>query len=54
MVENYLEQKLFDLEVPGVEVDFDPQEAEQLGAFSEDAVNYDAAAAATLDLFEGE
>ncbi len=32
-------QKLRDAEIPGFEAEFDPLEAEQLGAFTEDALS---------------
>ena len=34
-----IEQKLVDAEIPGFEAEFDPLEAEKLGAFTEDALN---------------
>jgi hypothetical protein len=34
-----LEEKLFDAEIPGFQAEFDPEEAEQLGAFIEDALS---------------
>jgi len=34
-----IEQKLFDAEIPGFEAEFDPLEAEKLGAFTEDALS---------------
>jgi len=32
-------EKLFDAEIPGFEAEFDPLEAEKLGAFTEDALS---------------
>ncbi len=34
-----LEEKLFDAEIPGFQAEFDPDEAEHLGAFIEDALS---------------
>ncbi len=34
-----IEQKLVDAEIPGFEAEFDPLEAEKLGAFTEDALS---------------
>jgi len=34
-----IEQKLADAEIPGFEAEFDPLEAEKLGAFTEDALS---------------
>lgn len=56
--QDVLRQKVLDLDIPGVEVAFDPDEAEQLGAFSEDALNEEDARESvidlTLDVFGGE
>lgn len=48
-----IDEKIDDLETPGYEVEFDPDEAEQIGAFSEDALNEEDAADSTTDLFNG-
>ncbi|MCP5275536.1 MAG: hypothetical protein H6936_11965 [Burkholderiales bacterium] len=32
-------QKLFDVQIPGFQAEFDPDEAEMLGAFKEDALS---------------
>lgn len=34
-----IDEKLLDAEIPGFQAEFDPEEAEQLGAFIEDALN---------------
>lgn len=51
-------QKVLDLNIPGHEVSFDPEEAEALGAFVEDALDEqtarDASIDLTADLFEAE
>jgi len=36
---NVLEEKLFDAETPGFQAEVDPDEAEKLGAFAEDALS---------------
>lgn len=42
--------KLADAETPGFEVDFDPDEAERVGAFLEDALTEEEARESTIDL----
>jgi len=44
-----LDQKLIDAEVPGFEATFDPDEAEQLGVFEEDALSEDDAKESCID-----
>lgn len=44
--------KLTDILVPGYEVEFDPDEAEQAGAFKEDALSLQDAAESSLDLLD--
>ena len=34
-----IDEKLLDAEIPGFQAEFDPEEAEQLGAFIEDALS---------------
>lgn len=41
--------KLLDAMVPGAVVDFDPDEAERIGAFNEDALNEADALESTID-----
>ena len=45
-----LRSKLEDLEVPGFEVAFEPHEADAVGAFREDALSYEEAMEATIDV----
>jgi hypothetical protein len=47
-----LRDKLTDLLVPGYSVEFDPDEAEQAGAFQEDALSEQDAAESCLDLVD--
>ena len=47
--EEVLNQKLIDAEVPGFEATFDPDEAEQLGVFEEDALSEDDAKESCID-----
>ena len=48
-----LRDKLTDLLIPGYSVEFDPDEAEQAGAFKEDALSEQDAAESCLDLVDG-
>ena len=48
--QDVLTSKLEDLEIPGFEVAFDPHEADELGAFREEALTVEAAMEATIDL----
>jgi hypothetical protein len=48
-----LRDKLTDLLIPGYSVEFDPDEAEQAGAFQEDAISEEDAADSCLDLVDG-
>ena len=36
-----LQEKLADAEIPGAQIEFDPDEAEKVGAFVEDALSED-------------
>jgi hypothetical protein len=47
-----LRDKLTDLLIPGYSVEFDPDEAEQAGAFQEDALSEQDAADSCLDLVD--
>lgn len=47
-----LRQKLIDAMTPGHVVEFDPWEAEQAGAFVEDALTEEEAAESTIDLID--
>lgn len=52
-----LREKLVDLQTPGFVAEFDPEEAEQAGAFVEDALSAEDALASaidTVDLFPDE
>lgn len=40
-IDNALHEKLSDVMVPGFEAEFDPDEAEQAGSFTEDALSLD-------------
>jgi len=44
-----LTEKLIDAEVPGFEATFDPDEAERLGIFEEDALSEDDAKESSID-----
>ena len=48
-----LRDKLTDLLIPGYSVEFDPDEADQAGAFHEDALSEQDAAESCLDLVDG-
>jgi hypothetical protein len=48
-----LRDKLTDLLIPGYSVEFDPDEAEQAGAFQEDALSEQDAADSCFDLIDG-
>lgn len=45
-----LQDKLADAEIPGAQIEFDPDEAEKLGAFVEDALSEEDALDASPDL----
>ena len=47
-----LREKLTDASVPGFQAEFDPDEAAQAGAFSEDALSEQDAAGSDLDLVD--
>lgn len=47
-----LREKLIDALIPGFQVEFDPEEAEQAGAFVEDALNEQDAAESDVDLLD--
>lgn len=48
-----LREKLTDILTPGYAAEFDPDEAEQAGAFQEDALSEQDAADSCLDLVDG-
>jgi len=45
-----LREKLLDAQVPGFKAQFEPQDAEMLGAFTEDAINEKDALDSAIDL----
>lgn len=47
-----LREKLIDAQTPGYQAEFDPEEAERAGAFVEDALTEDEAAASYIDLID--
>lgn len=49
-----LADKLEDMETPGFEAEFDPDEAENVGAFVEDALTEQEARESIIDLVDGE
>ena len=44
-----LQKKLLDAQIPGFKAQFEPQEAEMLGAFTEDALNEKDALESVID-----
>lgn len=44
-----LREKFIDILIPGYEAEFDPHEADQAGAFAEDALSAEDAAESSLD-----
>ena len=50
--EAVIREKLIDAMIPGFQAEFDPDEAEQAGAFFEDALSEEDAMASDVDLFE--
>lgn len=44
-----IQEKLLDAEIPGFQAEFDPFEAERLGAFAEDALSEQDALESTID-----
>lgn len=44
-----LDEKLQDLDIPGAEVEVDPDEADELGAFVEDALTEEEAKESAID-----
>lgn len=44
-----IQEKLFDAEIPGFQAEFDPLEAERLGAFKEDALSEEDALESSID-----
>jgi hypothetical protein len=50
--EDVIKAKLLDAMTPGFQSEFDPDEAEQAGAFFEDALSEEDAMASDVDFFE--
>ena len=50
-VEAVIREKLMDAMTPGFQAEFDPDEAEQAGAFFEDALSEEDAMASDVDFF---
>ena len=48
-IDEIIQDKLLDAEIPGFQVEFDPLEAERLGAFEEDALSEQDALDSTID-----
>ncbi|MXS78389.1 conjugal transfer protein TraD [Nitrosomonas sp. JL21] len=49
-IQEVIEEKLFDAQIPGFKAQFEPQEAEMLGAFAEDALNAKDALESVIDI----
>ncbi|SDH45863.1 conjugal transfer protein TraD [Nitrosomonas sp. Nm132] len=47
--DSVIQEKLLDAEIPGFQAEFDPIEAERLGAFKEDALSEQDALDSTID-----
>jgi hypothetical protein len=45
-----MQEKLLDAQIPGFQAEFDPVEAERLGAFKEDALSIDDALDSSIDV----
>jgi len=48
-IREIIQEKLLDAEIPGFQAEFDPLEAERLGAFKEDALSEEDALDSTID-----
>ncbi|MBX9918177.1 MAG: conjugal transfer protein TraD [Nitrosomonas sp.] len=48
-IKEIIQEKLLDAEIPGFQAEFDPLEAERLGAFTEDALSEQDALDSTID-----
>lgn len=46
---NVLDEKMAEMDIPGMAIDFDPDEADELGAFEEDALTKEDALEAAQD-----
>ena len=49
MMDSVIDEKLQDMETPGFQAEFDPLEAERLGAFEESALSEQDALDSTID-----
>ena len=48
-IREIIQEKLLDAEIPGFQAEFDPLEAERLGAFTEDALSEEDALDSAID-----
>ncbi|MDP1533662.1 MAG: hypothetical protein Q8L92_08795 [Rubrivivax sp.] len=48
-IKEIIQEKLLDAEIPGFQAEFDPLEAERLGAFKEDALSEQDALESSID-----
>ncbi|MEQ1815525.1 MAG: conjugal transfer protein TraD [Nitrosomonas sp.] len=48
-IKEIIQEKLLDAEIPGFQAEFDPLEAERLGAFKEDALSEEDALDSAID-----
>jgi len=53
-MDEVIDEKLSDMETPGFEAEFTPLEAEQIGAFKEDALSIQDAIDSTMDQLKRE
>ena len=52
VIQAAIKEKLLDAMTPGFQAEFDPEEAELAGAFTEDALSEEEALASDVDLFD--
>jgi hypothetical protein len=52
LTEDVIKAKLLDAMTPGFQAEFDPEEADEVGAFIEDALSEEDAMASDIDLLE--
>ncbi len=53
-IQEVIHQKLLDAQTPGFKAEFEPFEAEMLGAFAEDALNEKDALESVIDILEAD
>ncbi len=53
-IQEVITDKLLDAEIPGFQAEFDPLEAERLGAFKEDALSEQDALDSSIDQYSAE